>query len=148
MPRRDRELNEGDEEVIHRHHDRFEHLLRLISTKGELGSQMLEWEQDPIRARLTINTGPVNWVLQKSRKRCALCTESGTRSGLILDSKHEVATDEEVDLITDYVRLHDERGDQEGREDLEDSNDYAYLFFAKEQRRKVHVANPGVKAGK
>lgn len=122
---------ESDEEILHKHHEQFERLVSLLSTDVDHGgisalrSQVVEWEQDPIRVLLTVSTGPVKWVLQKSptdaADGCALCVASGIRSGLVLDNKLEVISKAEADLVADYLNLAIQQSNPQPTEEEESS---------------------------
>jgi hypothetical protein len=118
---------ESDEDILHKHHEQFERLVSLLSTDigdssiSSLRSMVVEWEQDPVRGLLPVSTGGVGWVLQKSSSDgtdgCTLCAKSGIRCGLVLDTKLDVISRTEADILAEYLTLAIQQSNQQPTEE-------------------------------
>ena len=113
--RADQQPLETDEDVLHKHHEQFDRLMKLLLTDigdtsfSSLRQMVLDWEHDNNRSILAVNTGACQWVLEKTTtdpaEACHLCTKGGKRSGFVRDAQLEVITVEEADVIAQYLSI-------------------------------------------
>lgn len=109
------QASDSDEEFLHKYHEQFDELVRLLltdvgdSSLSSLRQNVLDWEGDNTRNLLSVNTGGVQWVLEKinsdSNDGCRLCLENGTRSGYVRDNQLNYITTEEADLLCKYLNI-------------------------------------------
>ncbi len=68
-----------------------------------------DWEGDNNRSILAVNMGASHWVLEKPTvdrtDYCRLCIATGKKSGFVRDAKLEVISDEEADVIAEYLSI-------------------------------------------
>lgn len=106
---------DSDEEFLHKYHEQFDELVRLLSTDlgdsslSSLRQNVLDWEGDNTRNLLSVNTGGVQWVLEKinsdSNDGCQLCLANGTQSGYVRDNQLNFITTDEADLLCKYLTI-------------------------------------------
>lgn len=111
----DHQQGETDEEVLHKHHEQFHRLVTLLLTDigdrslSSLRQTVLDWEEDSNRSILAVNSGHVQWVLEKSSGEtsdiCNLCASSGSKCGFVRDARLEVIAEAEADVIAQYLEL-------------------------------------------
>ncbi|KAL9621268.1 MAG: hypothetical protein Q9160_004289 [Pyrenula sp. 1 TL-2023] len=109
------QATDSDEEFLHKYHEQFDELVRLLltdvgdSSLSSLRQNVLDWEGDNTRNLLSVNTGGVQWVLEKinsdSNDGCQLCLENRSRSGYVRDNQLNYITTEEADLLCKYLNI-------------------------------------------
>lgn len=109
------QATDSDEEFLHKYHEQFDELVCRLSTDigdpsfGSLRQSVLDWQDDNSRNLLTVNTGGVEWVLEKinsdSNEGCQLCLANGTRSGYVRDNQLNFITADEADLLCKYLTI-------------------------------------------
>ncbi|KAL9115515.1 MAG: hypothetical protein Q9227_000836 [Pyrenula ochraceoflavens] len=106
---------DSDEELLHKHHERFHRLVSLLSTDigdssfSSLRQNVLDWGADNTRNLLSVSTGGVQWVLEKisseTSDACSLCAAAGTWCGFVRDSQLNPITTDKADLLGKYLAI-------------------------------------------